>query len=108
MRWSRLCESPPIVRDIVVVKVVVIMLVMILGIPIIYRVCLGLPIDSHLRDSLVEGSKRIMGDGDLVEKFAHTRATIILGDEVRKLRAKVGEDVDLPHLHLRLDRLGRV
>ena len=70
-----------------------------------FAIGLGLPIDSHLRDSLVEGSKRIMGDGDLVEKFAHTRATI-LGDEVRKLRAKVGEDVGLPHLHLRLDRLG--
>ena len=66
----------------------------------------GLPIDSHLRDSLVEATKRILCDGDLVEKLAHTGAAIILGDEVRKLRAKVGEDVGLPHLHLLLDRLG--
>ena len=49
-----------------------------------------------------------MGDGDLVEKLLHTSATLIIGDEVRKTRAKLGEDVGLPHLHLRLDLLGRV
>ena len=73
-----------------------------------FAIGLGLPIDSHLRDSLVEATKRILCDGDLVEKLLHTSATLIIGDEVRKLRAKLGEDVGLPHLHLRLDLLGRV
>ena len=81
---------------------------MLVELPIIYRVCLGLPIDSHLRDSLVETPKQIMCDGDLVEKLLHARSAIILGDEVRKLRAKLGEDVGLPSLHLRLECLGMV
>ena len=68
----------------------------------------GLPIDSHRRDSIVEAAKRFMGDGDLSKKLLHASATIALDDEVRKLRLKLGEDVGLPHLQLRLDLLGGV
>ena len=67
----------------------------------------GLPIDMHLRDSPVEATERLMGDGDLAEKLLHASATILLDDEVRKLRPKLGEDVGLPHLQLRLEILGR-
>ena len=49
-----------------------------------------------------------MGDDDLVKELAHTSAAIILGDEVRKMLVELGEDVGLPHLHLRLNLLGEV
>ena len=71
-----------------------------------FTIGLGLPIDSHLRDSPVQATERILCDGDLVEKFAHTSSALIIGDEVRKMLVKLGEDVGLPHLHFRLDLLG--